>query len=88
MKVRRANVVLTVTENEMDKYLARGFTIMDDSGKVIKEPVPRDINLLQKAFVEHTAEIEALKQKIAQLESQPKQVEADKPKRQGRKKIE
>lgn len=72
MKVRRANVVLTVTENEMEKYLARGFTILDDSGKVIKKPIPNDVNALRKAYIEHEAEIAKLKAKIEQLEAQTK----------------
>ncbi len=86
MKVRKANVVLTVTENEINKYLARGFTVYDDSGKIIAKPIPRDVGSLTKAYIEHEAEIKALKEKIAKLETQS--TETEKPKRTRAKKVE
>ena len=72
--IRRANVVLDVTENEVEKYLADGFDIIDDNGKVLKASVPNDVNALKKAYVEHENEIKSLKEEIERLKAQTKAV--------------
>lgn len=68
-QVQRANVYLTIEEAEIPKYLAKGFNLLDASGRVVKQSVPTDIGTLQKAFTEHVAEISKLKSEIQALKS-------------------
>ena len=73
IKVERGNVVLDIPDIDMQHYLDKGYNVVDDNGNVIKRAVPKDINTLQKAFIENSKEIAELKAKIAELEAMAKQ---------------
>ena len=89
--VQRANVFLTIEDAEIPKYLAKGFNLLDASGKVIKKSAPTDIAQLQKAYAEHEealaekdAEIAKLRSEIQAMKSAgvsktPAAVEAEEP---------
>lgn len=72
--VKRANVVLTINADDVERYIKKGFDVLDANGVVVKSATPNDINTLQKAYVEHLAEIKALKEEIAQLKASKKSV--------------
>lgn len=79
IKLRKANVIIRASENELNKYLARGFDVISEDGEVIKRSAPNDTNSLKKAYTEHieeikklTAEIESLKAEIEALKAKPK----------------
>lgn len=77
--VQRANVVLHISPQQVDYYINQGYNIINERGEVIQSSVPKDIGVLQKAFVEHTAEIERLKSEIEELKKKPaKQTRAKK----------
>lgn len=65
--VQRANTVLSVPEEWADRYLDQGYSVIDATGKIIKQSVPKDLGTLQKAYIEHEQEIEKLKATIEQL---------------------
>lgn len=65
--VQRANVVLRISPQQVDYYLSQGYNVIDENGNIVKASVPKDLGTLQKAFVEHTAQIDALKEEIAKL---------------------
>ena len=70
VEVQRANVFLTISEDEVDKYVAKGFSIVDPvTGKVIKQSIPNDLRELQKAYSEHEELIKKLKSENASLKS-------------------
>ena len=64
--VQRGNVFLTVSEEQVEKYLSKGYSLVDEFGRVIRQSVPTELGELQKAFSEHTA---LLKQKDAEIAS-------------------
>lgn len=76
--VQRANVVLRVPEEWLDRYVDQGYDVIDESGNVIQASIPRDLGTLQKAYIEHTQEIEELKRTIEEL----KQKKSGRPKKQ------
>ena len=76
--VQRANVVLRVPEEWLDRYVDQGYDVIDDNGNVIKASIPKDLGTLQKAYIEHTQEIEELKRTIEEL----KQKKSGRPKKQ------
>lgn len=77
--VQRANVVLQISPQQVDYYLNQGYNVIDEKGNVIQESIPRNLGELQKAYIDHIAEIESLKEEIRKLKE---------PKKTARKKTE
>lgn len=65
--VKRANVVLGISESQLDYYMNQGYDVIDETGKVIKASVPTDVGTLQKAYFDHINEIGAMKEEIEAL---------------------
>jgi len=70
--VKRGNVILTVDDEEADKYFEKGYSILDSFGNIAKASVPSEKGTLQKAYVEMQ---EQLKMKDAEIASLKGQVE-------------
>ena len=68
--VQRANVYLTVSEEELESYVAKGFNVIDEkTGAVIRQNVPTELGELQKAYSQHVKQIKELTSEIARLKS-------------------
>jgi len=70
VEVRRGNEYLTVPEDAVDRYIAKGYDVLDAAGNVVVESIPFDTVSLRAAFVKHKAEIAALKSQIATLQAE------------------
>lgn len=70
--VQRANVILEIEDEKVDRFLDDGYSVIDAKGNVIRESVPRDINQLQLAYNQHIQEIEKLKAEIEDLQKKLK----------------
>lgn len=70
IRVRKANKVLRVSENEVAKYIANGYDIIDEQGGVVQASVPHDPNILKKAFVDNQATITQLKEEVRTLKAE------------------
>lgn len=68
--VQKANKILTIPDVQLNEYIAKGFSQVDESGKVIQEGMPIDAGELRVAYVKHQKEIEDLKAKIEELENE------------------
>ena len=68
--VKKANVVLNIEDEEIDKYCEKGFSVLDQNGNVIKAGAPKDIGALQKLVQDKDIEIAELKQEIERLKAQ------------------
>lgn len=68
--VRRGGSYLTVPANAVDRYLAKGYDVVDETDNVIKTSIPNDVNALKVAYNKHVAEIKELKEQIHKLERQ------------------
>lgn len=88
VQVRRGGTYLTIAATSVERYIAKGFDIVDNDGNVIRESVPNDVNALRKAFEDHVAKIKSLEAEISQLKDQLKQSAevTDKPVRKSTKK--
>lgn len=71
-RVEKGNVVLDILDNEIETYLNKGYDVVDESGKVVRACVPRNVQTLQLAYINNTKEIAELKERIAQLEEEVK----------------
>ena len=70
IKVRRANVILQVPEEQRKEYLAKGFDVVDENNNVVEYTVPTDLNTLKTAYTNHVKEIEMLKAENKKLKSE------------------
>lgn len=70
IRIRKANKILRVSENEVAKYIAIGYDIIDNKGNVVQASVPHDPNVLRKAFIDNQATISQLKEEIAILKEE------------------
>lgn len=71
-EVQRGNVFLTIQEDEIEKYMAKGFSVVDKFGNVIRQSIPTELNQLQKAYSEHVDIINQKNAEIAKLKSELK----------------
>lgn len=69
VKVKQGNVVLRVDPDEVKKYFNMGYDVYGADGKIAKRAIPKDVPSLQKAFLDHEAEIAKLKEEIATLKA-------------------
>lgn len=77
--VQRANVVLEIEDDNVERYLAKGFSVIDEKGNVLKSARPTTPEQFEKAYDEQRRinndlklEIEQLKKENAQLKEQIK----------------
>lgn len=77
--VKRANVVLTVEADEVEKYFEKGYSVIDENGNVIKASAPTEVGALQKALQDKDVEIAKLKKELEKAKSQNKVQEEPKP---------
>lgn len=77
--VKRANVILDVKDSEVEHYFNIGYDILDENGNVIRPSVPKDIQTLQKAYVDDKAEIKALLEEVESLKDQLAKIKKQRP---------
>ena len=66
---RKANKVLKISEEAIEKYLGQGYTITDQQGSVLKKGTPLDSATLTAEYKKQLAEIDNLKATIASVTS-------------------
>lgn len=67
VEVRRGGSYLTIPVEAIDRYLAKGYDVVDSDGNVLKESVPNDINSLKVAYEQHKAKIKELEATVLEL---------------------
>jgi hypothetical protein len=70
--VRRGGSYLTIPALAVERYMAKGYDVVDNAGNIVQSGTPNDINILKRAYEQHVEEIKKLKEEIAQLKAQPK----------------
>ena len=79
--VRRGNVFLTVSTNLVDRYVAKGYDVVDEHGNVVKSSEPNDVTSLKLAYEKHVARIKELEAENAKLKRElNKSQKSDEPK--------
>lgn len=73
VEVKRGNVYLTIASEDIDRYIAKGFDVLDADGNVIKKSIPNDLKVLQKMYEDQLEEIAKLKAEIETLKAQIKE---------------
>lgn len=70
--VKRGGSYLRIPALAVERYMAKGYDVVDEAGNVLQGNIPNDINVLKNAYKEHVEEIKKLKEEIAQLKAKPK----------------
>lgn len=70
--VRRGGSYLTIPRLAIDRYMAKGYDVVDEADNVVQSGVPNELNLLKRAYEEHLIEIAKLREEIAQLKAKSK----------------
>lgn len=68
--VKRANVILTIEDDEVDKYYEKGYSVIDEFGNVLKASAPTEVGALQRALYDAEVEIAELKKQIEKLKAE------------------
>ena len=77
-KIRRANVILQVPEEQVSRYLAQGFDVIDElTGEVLQESIPHNDQALKAKYVELTNKNMELEMRIADLEAKLEAAKAE-----------
>lgn len=80
MTVERGNTVLDIPETEKEKFLAQGFSVVDNKGNIIERGEPmngslrKEYHILKDENEELKSENEKLKTKIAKLQKDIKKL--------------
>ena len=67
---QKANVVTVITEDKIDSYVADGYKIIDETGRIVRETAPDNLETLKEAYISNIAEINMLKAEIARLKDE------------------
>lgn len=65
--VGRANKFLTVKEDLVQHYLDKGYTLYDEAGNILKEPVIKDMATMREAYACSQEKIKKLEKTIQDL---------------------
>lgn len=72
IKIRKANSVLYIPEEQKDEYVSYGYDVIDERGVTIERATPNDIPTLQARLAEVMTENAKLKKQIEELQAKPK----------------
>ena len=73
--IQRANVILEVKDDQVERYVNEGYNVIDvNTGKILIESVPKDITGLTKAYNEHIETIKKLQEENTKLTSEIKKL--------------
>lgn len=64
---QKANIVTRIREDQIDEFISKGYKVTDETGRIIKDTAPDNLEDLKDAYVSNTAEINNLKAEILRL---------------------
>lgn len=74
VQVRHGNKYLDIPADAVDRYIAKGYDVVDASGKVIVKSIPNDYNALRAEYEKALETIKSLEAEIAKLKEDKKVV--------------
>lgn len=67
---QKANIVTCIQESQIDDFIAKGYRVIDETGRIVKDTAPDNLETLKAAYVSNTAEINSLKAEVARLKDE------------------
>lgn len=68
IKIRKGNVILRVSKEELNRYLQNGYVRLEDYGRAEQNPTAENIKALEQKLQKATEEIESLKKELSEKE--------------------
>lgn len=68
--VQRANKYLRVPADAVDRYIAKGYDVVDENDNVVVKSIPNDMNTLKMEYSKQLEEIEKLKAEVSRLKAE------------------
>lgn len=68
VKIQRANTVLDIEDEDVERYVNLGYNVIDNRGNILREAIPNDVGVLQMAYIENRRKIEQLEKQIKELQ--------------------
>lgn len=65
---QQGNRVKRIREDDIQYWVEKGFTIITETGQIVQETIPVDVNSLRLGYKQKEEEIEALKAQIDELQ--------------------
>ena len=81
---KRANKVIKINEDAIDKYIAQGYNITDEQGNMVKKGTPHTAVQLTAEYKKQEAEIASLKAKNEALVAEVKALKEELSKAQAK----
>lgn len=90
--VERGNVVLEIADDDIQRYLDKGYNLTDGNGNILQKTTAVTVQELQNLVVKYEAEIKELKAQLAKLTPAEtveitEETAEEKPKRRKRKQV-
>jgi len=70
VNVQRANKFLRVPADAVDRYIAKGYDVVDDNDRVIVKSIPNDVNTLKAEYSRQLELIKKLEAENTELKKQ------------------
>ena len=67
---QKANVVTVIPDDAIDDYVAKGYKVMDATGRIIKDAAPTDLNSLKQAYTNLVTDFNNLRAENARLRAE------------------
>lgn len=77
VRVRRANSIIEIKEDALDRYIDIGYVQIDEKGNILKKGIPTSLGELQLAYTQNSKTIDKLNEEIAKLTSENKKLKAE-----------
>ena len=77
VKVRRGGTILHISKNLVDRYMAKGFDVVDDKGNIVQASVPNDVTTLKLAYETHIAQIKKLETELSEARQEIEKLKAE-----------
>ena len=74
VQVRSGNKYLDIPADAVDRYVAKGYDVVDASGKVVVKSIPNEYNVLRAEYEKALETIKTLEAEIANLKADKKVV--------------
>lgn len=71
IKIRKGNVILRVSEEELDRYLQDGYARVGSDGITVQKPLSEDAKAFESKLKEAQKEIEQLKKSLKESAGEP-----------------
>lgn len=69
VRMRRGGSYLHVPQGSVERYISKGYDVVDEDGNVIRDGAPNDVHALKTAYDKALEKIKELEDEVAKLKA-------------------